>query len=132
MSSTAVRGGFGRFLMTPWMACQNLSCYKNCATLAQAANRTRENFAAVPTRICYAPVWVQPRNSPLFGFPPARALRNFCNIMDSDTPSRVSSRNGQILPSQPLNSPLPHDYASSHPCETYKKSCRLQDLPTQA
>ena len=59
VSSTAVRGGFKCFLMTPLMACQNLSCYKNCAALAQAANRTRDNFAAVPTRTSYAPVWVQ-------------------------------------------------------------------------
>ena len=59
VSSTAVRGGFDRFLMTPWMACQNPSCYKNCAALAQAANGTRVNFAAVPTRTIYAPVWVQ-------------------------------------------------------------------------
>ena len=29
------------------------------AALAQAANRTRENFAAVTTRTSYAPVWVQ-------------------------------------------------------------------------
>ena len=55
VSSTAVRGGFGRFLMTPWNVCQNPSCYKNRAALAQAANRTRENFAAVTTRTSYAP-----------------------------------------------------------------------------
>ena len=33
VSSTAVRGGFDRFLMTPWMACQNPSKYKNRAAL---------------------------------------------------------------------------------------------------
>ena len=38
VSSKAVRGGFDRFLMTPWMACQNPSCHKNCAAVAQAAN----------------------------------------------------------------------------------------------
>ena len=38
VSLTVVRGGFGRFLKTPWMACQNPSCYKNHAALAQAAN----------------------------------------------------------------------------------------------
>ena len=27
VSFTAVRGVFDRFLMTPWMACQNPSCY---------------------------------------------------------------------------------------------------------
>ena len=34
-------------------------------------------------------------------------------MMDSDTHSRVSSRNGQILPSQPLNSPPPHVFEKS-------------------
>ena len=68
----------------------------------------------------------------MFCSPPARALHGFCNIMDYDTPSRVSSRNGQILPSQPSNSPLPHNYTSSHLCTpTYKKvagsrTCRHQ------
>ena len=52
-------GGLERFLMTPWMACQNLPCYKNRAALAQASNQTRENFAAVPTRTSYAPICVQ-------------------------------------------------------------------------
>ena len=59
VSSTAVRGGFDLFLMTPRMACQNPSCYKNRAALAQAANQTRENFAAITTRTSYAPVWLQ-------------------------------------------------------------------------
>ena len=59
VSSTAVRGGFDRFLMTPWMSCQNPSWYENHEALAQAADRTRENFAAVPTRTSDAPVWVQ-------------------------------------------------------------------------
>ena len=59
VSSTAVRGVFDRFLMTPWMACQNPSRYKNREVLSQAANRTREDFAAVPTRTSDAPVWVQ-------------------------------------------------------------------------
>ena len=57
VSSTAVRGVLDRFLMTPWMAFQNPSCYKNCAALTQAANRTREIFSAVTTRTSYAPVW---------------------------------------------------------------------------
>ena len=59
VSSTAVRGGFDRLLMTPLMACENPSWYKNLAVLAQAANRMRDNFAAVPTRTSDAPVWVQ-------------------------------------------------------------------------
>ena len=43
-------------------------------------------------------------------------------MMDYDTPSRVSSRNGRILPSQPPSSPPQHDYASLHLCApTYKK-----------
>ena len=42
VSLTAVRGGFDRFLMKPWMACQNPSWYKNCAALVQAKNQTRE------------------------------------------------------------------------------------------
>ena len=29
------------------------------AVLAQKAKRTRDNFAAVPTRTSYAPMWVQ-------------------------------------------------------------------------
>ena len=37
------------------MACQNPFCYKNRAALAQAANQTKENFAAVTTRTSYAP-----------------------------------------------------------------------------
>ena len=59
VSSTAVWGGFDRFLMTPWMACQNPSWYKNREALAQVANQTRENFAAVPTRTSDTPMWVQ-------------------------------------------------------------------------
>ena len=59
VSSTAVRGGFDRFLMTPWMACQNPLWYTNRKELAQAANRTRENFTAVPTCTSDSPVWVQ-------------------------------------------------------------------------
>ena len=59
VSSAAVRVGFDCFLMTPWMAFQNPSCYKICAALAQAANQTREIFAAVTTRTSYAPVWLQ-------------------------------------------------------------------------
>ena len=59
VSSTAVRGGSNRLLMTPWTACQNPSWYKNRKALTQAANLTRENFAAVPTRTNDAPVWVQ-------------------------------------------------------------------------
>ena len=55
VSSTAVRGIFDRFLMTPLIACQNPSCYKNRAALVEVANRTRENFVAVPTRTSYAP-----------------------------------------------------------------------------
>ena len=55
----AVRGVFDRFLMTPWNVCQNPSCYKKSARLAQAANLTKENFAAVTTRTSYAPVWLQ-------------------------------------------------------------------------
>ena len=38
VSSTAVRGGLDRFLITPWNVCQNPSCYKKRAWLAQAAN----------------------------------------------------------------------------------------------
>ena len=57
VSLTAVRGGFDRFLMTSWNVRQNPSCYKKRAALAQAANQTRENFAAVTTRTSYAPVW---------------------------------------------------------------------------
>ena len=59
VSSTAVRGGFERFLMTPWMACQNPSWYKNREAIAQVAKPTRENFASVPTRTSDAPMWVQ-------------------------------------------------------------------------
>ena len=59
VSSTAVSREFDRFLMTPWMACQNPSCYKNCAALAQAANRTREKNFAVTTRTSYSLVWLQ-------------------------------------------------------------------------
>ena len=62
VSSTALRGGFDRFLMTPWMACQNPSRYKNREVLSQAANRTREYFAAVPTRTSDAPCGYKPRN----------------------------------------------------------------------
>ena len=68
----------------------------------------------------------------LIWFSACASAARFCNLMDSDTPSKVSSRKGQILPSQPSNSPLPHDYASSHPCApTYKKvagsrTCRHQ------
>ena len=54
---TAARGGFDRFLMTPWNVCQNPSCYKKRAALAQVANQTRENFASVTTRTSYASVW---------------------------------------------------------------------------
>ena len=42
-----MRGEFDRFLMIPWNVCQNPSCYKKRAALAQAANRTRDNVAAV-------------------------------------------------------------------------------------
>ena len=59
VSLAAVRGVFDCFLMKPWMAFQNPSCYKNRAALAQATNRTRENFAAVPTHTSYAPVGLQ-------------------------------------------------------------------------
>ena len=59
VSLTAVRGVFDCFLMTPWNVCQNPSCYKKRAVLAQAENRTRENFAAVTIRTSYAPVWLQ-------------------------------------------------------------------------
>ena len=38
VSSRAVRGGFDHFLMTPWNVCQNLSCYKKRAWLAQVVN----------------------------------------------------------------------------------------------
>ena len=38
VSLTAVRGGFDRFLMTPWNVGQNPSCYKKRARLARAAN----------------------------------------------------------------------------------------------
>ena len=38
VNSMAVRGGFEHFLMTPWNVCQNPSCYKKRAALAQAAN----------------------------------------------------------------------------------------------
>ena len=37
----------------------------------------------------------------------------FCNIMDSDTHSWVSSRNGRVLPSQPSKSPPPHVFGTS-------------------
>ena len=37
-SSTAVRGGFDRFLMKPWNVFQNPSCYKKRVALAQAVN----------------------------------------------------------------------------------------------
>ena len=57
VSLAAVRRGFDLFLMTPWMACQNPACYKNCAALAQASKRTREIFAAVTTRTSYSPMW---------------------------------------------------------------------------
>ena len=56
---TVVRGRFDRFLMTPCNVCQNTSCNKKRAALAQAANQTRENFDAVTTRTSYAPVWLQ-------------------------------------------------------------------------
>ena len=46
-------------LMTPWNVCQNPSCYKKRAVLAQAANETREDFATVTTRTSYAPLWLQ-------------------------------------------------------------------------
>ena len=65
--STAVKGGFDRFLMTPWMACQNPSWYKNREALAQAAKPTRDNFAVVPTRISDAPVWLQAQKFSLSG-----------------------------------------------------------------
>ena len=55
VSLTDVRGGFDRFFMKPWMACQNTSCYKYRAALVQAENRTRGNFAAVTTCTSYAP-----------------------------------------------------------------------------
>ena len=38
VSLMAVRGGLDRFLITPWNVCQNPSCYKKRAVLAQAAN----------------------------------------------------------------------------------------------
>ena len=64
VSSTAVRGGFDRFLMTPWMTCHNPSWYKNREALAQAANPTRENYASVPTHTSDAPrVGTGPENS---------------------------------------------------------------------
>ena len=53
--SAAVRGGLYLLLITPWNVCQNPSCYKKRAWLAQAANWTREIFAAVTTRTSYAP-----------------------------------------------------------------------------
>ena len=59
VSLRSVRGVFYRFLMTPWMTCHNPSWYKNRKALAQVANRTRDNFAAVPKRTSYAPVWLQ-------------------------------------------------------------------------
>ena len=59
VSSTAVRRGFDRFLMTPWMACHNKSWYKYHEALVQAASRSREIFAAVPTCTSDAPVWEQ-------------------------------------------------------------------------
>ena len=57
VSLTALKGGFDRILMTPWMALQNPSCYKNRAALAQAVNQTREICADVTTRTSYALVW---------------------------------------------------------------------------
>ena len=64
VSSTAVRVGIDRFLMTPWMACQNPSWYKNRKALAQAANQTRKNFCAVPTHTSDAPrVGTGPENA---------------------------------------------------------------------
>ena len=56
VSLTVVRGGFDRFLMTPCIACQNKSWSKNREALAQVANQTRDNSAAVPTRTSDAPV----------------------------------------------------------------------------
>ena len=38
VSSMAVRGGLDCFLIKPWNVCQNPSCYKKRAWLAQAAN----------------------------------------------------------------------------------------------
>ena len=67
VSSKSVRGGFNRFLMTPWMAFQNPSCYKNCAALEQAAKQTRENFDDIPTRTSYASMWVQAHKCSLSG-----------------------------------------------------------------
>ena len=62
MNSTAVRGGFDRFLMTPWMGCHNPSCYKNRAVLAQAANRTRKNSPLLPHALVMPPCGYRPIN----------------------------------------------------------------------
>ena len=49
----------------------------------------------------------------LVWFAACASAERFYNMMDSDTNSRVSSRNSQILPSQPSKSPPPHVLGTS-------------------
>ena len=55
----AVRGEIDRFLMTAWNVCNNPSCYKKRAWPSAGSELNKGNFAAVPTRTSYAPVWLQ-------------------------------------------------------------------------
>ena len=66
---------------------------------------------------------------PLVGVAARESAPRFFTMMDFDTPSWVSSRKGEILPSPSLNPPPPHDYASSHVCApSYQKINGVQAL----
>ena len=90
---------------------------KKYAQRSRRRQTKQRNFLPLlPHTLVMPPCGDRTRKFPLFGSPPARALRVFFNTMNPDTHSRVSSRNDRILPSQPSNSPLPHVFETSETC----------------